>query len=325
MTLNNFKPKTKTINLLLMDGGVGDHIYSLIAVNHILKNYHWIKPIVWLPDFLKDFAINVLPGDTEVKGMSEMRGQYDPNRTTKTTKWDGNTSPMKIHLVDYAFLRLCDENPTMEHKNSLIVDMSKIPHKDFNLPENYVVFTTGFTADVREWPAAEINKTADFVISQGLTPVYLGQTTTKTGVLNNIKGTFKEEIDFSKGLNLIDKTSLLEAAYVMNSSRAVLGVDNGLIHVAGCTKAPIIAGFTTVSSKIRLPIRNDILGYNCYSVIPDEDLSCKFCQERTNFLYGHDYRNCLYKELPKRNACTTQMTGQKFIAELTKVLTRSPR
>lgn len=321
MTSDELKPKTKTINLLLMDGGVGDHIYSLIAVNYILKNYPWITPIVWLPDFLKDFAINVLPEETNIKGMSEMKGQYDPNRTTKTTKWDGNTSPMKIHLVDYAFLRLCDENPGAEHKNSLSIDVTKVPKKDFELPENYVVFTTGFTADVREWPAAEINKTADFVLSQGLTPVYLGQTTTKTGVLNNIKGTFKDGIDFSKGLNLIDKTNLLEAGVVMHSAKAVLGVDNGLIHVAGCTKAPIIAGFTTVSPKIRLPIRNDTLGYNCHTVTPDESLSCKFCQGRTNFLYGHDYRNCLYKEFPKKNACTTQMTAQKFIVELTKVLT----
>lgn len=315
------KPKTKTINILHLDGGVGDQIAALTVTNYIIKRYPWITPLVWVPDFLVDFAKNVLPEDTFVKGFTEMRGQYDPTKSTKTTKWDGNTSAMKIHLVDYAFHKLCDENPSITEKNYLRVDFSSNIYK-YDHFEKYVVFTTGFTADVREFTPKTVNTLASYVKSKGYGAVFLGSTQTKTGSSFVIKGKFKEEIDYSQGINLIDKTSLLDAAYIMQNSKAVLGIDNGLMHVAGCTDAKIVGGFTTVSPEIRNPIRYNQLGWNCYNVVPDESLSCKFCQQTTNFLYGHDYRNCWYKEKKERStiSCVDQMTADKFIAHLEKIL-----
>lgn len=316
--MNKLKPKTKTINLMLLDGGVGDHIASLVVVNYILQQYPWITPLVWMPDYLVELARNLLPIDTYIKGFSDMKGLYDPSKPTKTTKWDGHTSPMKIHLIDYAFLRLCDENPSIEYKNYL--RLKCLSKALLVLPDKYVVLTTGFTADVREWPASEINKTANYLLSKGYMPVFLGETQTKTGGVHIIQGTFKEEIDLNLGINLIDKTSLLQAAAIMNSAKAVIGVDNGLLHLAGCTNTTIISGYTTVKPEIRLPIRNNIVGSNCHAVVPDVELACSFCQQTTNFLYGHDYRNCLFKEAPEKNKCTTQMTADKFILKLETVL-----
>jgi len=313
----SFKPKTKTINLMLLDGGLGDHIASLVAVDYILKQYPWITPYIWMPDYLTILAKNVLPEDAIIRGLSQLKSEYNPAKPTKTTKWDGIISPMKIHLVDYAFLKLTDENPSIEYKNYLKLRLDKIENmQDFDLPIKYVVLTTGFTAEVREWIPSEVNKVASYCLDKGYTPVFLGQSNTKTGTHHTIKGTFKEEIDYSLGVNLIDKTNLLEVAVIMHHATAVLGVDNGLLHVAGCTDTAIVGGFTTVSPNIRMPIRDNKLGHNFVPICPDLDLSCSFCQEKTNFLYGHDYRNCLYKEKPKKLACTTQMTADKFIAHL---------
>ena len=307
---DSFRPKTKTINVMLLDGGLGDHIAALPACKYILEKYTWIKPIFWMPDYLVNFAKHVLPdGNYEIYGMSNMRGRYEPTRPTKTTKWDGVTSPMKIHLVDYAFLKLLDENPAIQHKNYLQIDPSKLTCRDFDLPEKYAVITTGYTAKVREWPAKEVNKVVDWLLERGTTPVFLGQKNTKTGTAHLIQGKFDEDINLDKGIDLIDKTTLLEAALVMNGAKAVLGVDNGLLHVAGCTKAPIIAGYTTVRPEMRLPIREDSLGLNCVAVSPDEHLSCRFFQQNTNFFYWHDYKNCIYDD----QICTTLMTGEKFI------------
>lgn len=314
-------PKTKTINLMLLDGGVGDHIASLVAVDYIQKNYPWITPLIWMPDFLVDFAKNVLKEDTYIKGFSEMRSAYQPSRTTKTTKWDGIISPMKIHLLDYAFLKLCDENPSIEHKNYLQIKLDKIQMPDLNLPNDYVVLTTGYTADVREFRPEIVNQIVDLLSKKGVHTVFLGQTQTKTGVLHTIEGTFKKEIDYSKGVNLIDKTTLLEAAAIMHGAKAVVGVDNGLMHVAGCTQVPIIGGYTTVSPDIRVPVRHNQLGWNCYSIVPETSLDCRFCQQKTNFLYGHDYRNCMYKaDKIKANICTKQLTADKFIEQLIKIV-----
>ncbi len=315
------KPKTKTINVMLLDGGVGDDICSLVAVDYMIRKYPWITPLVWTKDFLVDFAKNVLPEGTYVKGYSEMRGQYDPTRPTKTTKWDGNTSPMKIHLLDYAFLRLLDENPPIYEKNYLRVKFDQVKSQVFDLPSKYVVFTTGFTAGVREWIAPEVNKTAKYVLDKGYIPVFLGQTQTKTGLAHVIEGKFNEQIDFNLGINLIDKTNLLEAATIMQHSSGVLGVDNGLLHVAGCTDAKIVGGFTTVSPQIRMAIRHDILGWEYYPVTPNSSACDKlFCQEKTNFLYGHDYRNCLFKDPDRKLKCIQDMTADRFITQLEKFL-----
>lgn len=317
------KPKTKTINVIHLDGGLGDHVAALVADAYILKQYSWITPLIWVPDYLKGFAQNVLPEGTFVKSFSEMRGRYQPNKTTKTTKWDGHTSPMKIHLGDYAFLKLCDELPSIEHKNYLRVQFTNVDLQPIELPQRYVVFTVNFTAEVREFLPKHVNALTKYVLNKGYTPVFLGETKTKTGVAHVIQGQVREEIDFNGAINLIDKTSLLQAAKIMQGSKAVVGVDNGLLHVAGCTDATIVGGFTTVSPEIRMPIRNNILGYNFYPVVPGElSHNCQGCQQNTNFLYGHDYRKCWYKEKKERTLieCVAAMTADKFIVFLEKIL-----
>lgn len=312
--MRTFTPQTKTMNIVLMDGGLGDHIASLVAVDYISKRYPWVKILLWAPDFLLDFANNVLSTKIDIKGFSQMRGNYHPAKASKTTKWDGMTSPMKIHLVDYAFLKLCDELPYMSDKNYLQLDWAN----DYTAKifEKYVVITTGYTAKVREFPAKSVNEIAKYLNLKGYIPVFLGQKQTKTGANHVIKGHFDEQIDFTVGMDLIDKTNLMQAAVIMANANAVIGVDNGLLHVAGCTQVPIVAGFTTVSPNARLPIRHNQIGWNCYPVVPDSTLNCSFCQEKTNFLFGHDYTKCMYKDY----LCTSQMTSDKFITELEKIL-----
>ena len=314
MLPEEFKPKTKTVNFMLLDGGVGDHVGSLVAVDYVMKRYPWITPLIWVPDYFKEFAQHLLGPDAQVFNYSQMKTRYNPNYPTKTTKWDGSTSPMKMHTVDYAFLKLCDEAPDTIYKNFLQIASVPVSIVDECQAKygNYVVITTGFTAEVREFPAVEINKISQYLVSRNITPLFLGSTTTKTGGKHEIKGVFKEEIDFSLGHNLINKTSLLQAAQIMSGARAVIGVDNGLLHIAACTQVPIVAGFTTVEPKFRIPIRNNRAGWRYYPIDPDNTLKCKFCQSNTNFLYGHDYRNCLIKG-ENKNLCTRQMTAEKFI------------
>lgn len=311
-----FKPEPRDVNCILLSGGVGDHMGSLVAVDYILKTYPWVNLLIWVPDFLKDFAKNVLPPNANVRNFTEMKTQYDRNKTTIHTEWDGRTSPMKIHSVDYAFLRLCDENPPIHKKNYLKVKFNEVSLAGIELPEKYVVIPTGYTAPVREFKPKAINEVAEYVISKGFTPVFLGQREIQTGVKHIIKGTFNSEVDYTKGIDLRDKTTLLQAAKVIQGARAIIGVDCGLLHVAGCTDTTIIGGFTTVSPELRAPIRNNQLGYNFYSVVPGALLQCRFCQSNTNFLYGHDYTKCMYKDYK----CVEELTSDKFISYLSKLL-----
>lgn len=311
-----FKPKNQTINILFLDGGVGDHVASLVTVNYIAKRYTWIKQLVWVPDYMVEFARHLLPGIT-IRGFSDMEKKYDQNLPTKTTKWDGHTSAMKIHTLDYAFLKLCDENPGIEYKNFLQINPIEIelqPHMVFR--RNHVVITTGYTAKAREFKAEYINEIAKYILDKGYEPVFLGATKALTGGKHIIEGNFDKNIQFELGTNLVNRTTLLQAAYIMGTSAATIGVDNGLLHVAGCTDAPIIGGFPSVSPEIRMPVRNGILGWNYYPVVPDKGEGCNFCQETTNFLYGHDYRECIYNDDRSINA----MKPEKFIHYLEGIL-----
>lgn len=314
----------RKVNMMLLDGGIGDHVASLVAVDYAINKYPHITPIVWVPAGMKDFAINVLPYKTDVRSLHELTFNYDRDLPTKTTKWDGVTSPMKIHCVDYAFLKLLDENPSIEHKNYLRVKFNKVRTnkgiRNLINQSQYVVITAGYTAEVREFPTKEINRIVNFIKSKGLEVVFLGQNNTKTGTGHVISANFSGEINFDAGINLINETTLLEAALIMHHSRAVVGVDNGLMHVAGCTAANIIGGFTTVSPEIRKPVRSNSLNHRFWTVTPDESLDCRFCQEKTNFLYEHDYRNCIHKGQEKERTCVKQMTADKFIYHLERIL-----
>ncbi len=305
-----FKPKHQQVNFILMDGGAGDAVAALVAIDYVEKRYPWIRPLVWTPNYFTDFAKHLLPKRCLVRSYSDMPKYYDKDLPTKTTKWDGITSPMKIPLTDYAFLKLCDENPSIEHKNYL-----KIAH-NYMPTAKYVVVTTGYTAKAREFKATYINEITKFIKSKRYSVVFLGATKAETGAKHTIEGNFDTNIDFSIGENLVNKTTLIEAAKTMAFAAAVVGVDNGLLHVAGCTQVPIIGGFPSVSPEIRMPVRNNILGYNFYPVVPDEGKGCNFCQETTNFLYGHDYRECIYKD----DRSINQMTADKFIEKLELIL-----
>jgi len=73
--------------------------------------------------------------------------------------------------------------------------------------------------------AHAFNQMCDHSNSKNITPVFLGKTSMDK---RDIK--VDERMDFSKGVNFIDKTSLMDAAFIMKNSEMVIGVDNGLLH-----------------------------------------------------------------------------------------------
>lgn len=296
---------------------MGDHVGgSLIAIDYLMKNFPWMNLLIWTPEFLVELAKNLLRGKGCVRSFAQMEEKYDRERTTLSTQWNGRISPMKIHIADYALLTLCDSIRPTHEKNSLKIDDARVELGLFNLPRNFVVLVVGFTAPVREFPVASVNAVIEYVLSKGCTPVFLGQKRTESGVKFVIKSHVNPGIAYEKGLDLIDKTTLIEAACIIKRAKALVGVDCGLMHVAGLTDTPIVGGYTTVRPEYRMPIRHDELGWGVYSVVPKKSLHCAFCQSDTNFLYGQDYRYCHYKDY----ACVSDMSGEAFIRQLERIL-----
>lgn len=303
------------VNCLITDGGLGDLVAALVAVDYVHKTYKHAKLRVWVPDYAFGLTSLALPG-VKVKNFSAAKKEYNSKLPAINTRWNGRTSPMKRHLVDYAFECLCDEAVSIDKKNYLKINTSKVKIDYFDLPEKYVVMTTGFTAPNREFLPQYINEVVAYIKSKGYSVVFLGKTQTATGTKHTIKGNFSNEIQYNEGFNFIDHTSILEAMKIMGQAKAVVGLDNGLLHVAACTDVAIVGGFTNCDPKTRMPYRNNELGWNFYPVVPPKDLSCRFCQTRLNFVYGHDFKECYYKNMK----CLELLEPKLYIEQLEKIL-----
>ncbi len=274
---------------------------------------------VWVPDYFKDLAKHLCP-NLDIKNFTQAQTQYNPKYAGRATDESMHTL-MASHLVDQAFHVVVDQQVDVKYKNYIPLKLNTIPIKKYNLPEKYVVVTTGFTADVREMLPEVVNKLTDYAIDKGYKVVFLGKKQTATGSNHVIKGTFKQEIDYKKGINLIDRTTLLEAGKILAGAKCVVGLDNGLMHLAACSDVAIVGGFTTVKPEHRAPIRHNKYGWNFYPVTPKK-LSCFGCQSNWSHVYNHDFRNCFYKQngYDTEIKCVKQLTADLYIKELEKIL-----
>jgi ADP-heptose:LPS heptosyltransferase len=139
--------------------------------------------------------------------------------------------------------------------------------------------------------------------------------------IENIRNIKSESVNIlNTHTNIIDERErdrdLISVARIISRSRAIFGVDNGLLHLAACTDTPIIMGFTSVGPFHREIIRNHVKWQNIACVMPDETLSCRFCQSHMGLIPGHKFSQCLYNDYK----CCEQLTSNKFIRGYEKLM-----
>lgn len=198
---------------------------------------------------------------------------------------------LRIGLMEHAHLLLLQrELPPKSYYISVPpVDIAK-PFVD------YVVGTIDFTSPVR---SMSVQTFLDIADGCPLPIVLIGNK-------SNLKDTNQPVLPAHP--NIIDKrnqTTICEAQAILHHSRAVFGIDNGLLHLAGTTGTHIIAGYTSVAPEIRVPKR---LNGKLTVLVPPED-TCRFCQSKSHFFYNHDFRNCaiVYTK------CIKSLTADKWI------------
>jgi ADP-heptose:LPS heptosyltransferase len=307
------------INVLFDNGGIGDLVAWLPALKFIYNAHTHVNIKVWLPDFFYDLAKNALRGTEKRLTIYKLSNQLHMiNRSYQTYSFKmQNYTNLGAHMTEHAFEIICHTKPDEKsHLNYLNLDLSKVDITKFNLPEKYVILTTGYTAPVREFLPEHVNKIAQYVLSKGYTPVFLGKQSTNTGIKHVIKGNFSNDIDFSTGVNLIDKTSLFESVKICANSAGVVGLDNGILHLAGCTDVPIVGGFTTVNPAHRMPYRNGVLGWEYYPVVPPASLKCRFCQSNWQFTNNHEFTKCYYEDYK----CLKELDAGLYVEQLQKIL-----
>lgn len=281
-------------------GGIGDYIQFTQAIIYALKNYKYLKGKIFVKPFFYELAKYWLTPHLDGRYKIQCIENYEKNSimakyTNMIAATHGiyttlNNPIMEVGFVSYAGLSRVPE----EYNHFPVIDCSKLPIDKFKLPEKYCVITTMGTSGVRTLKPVTINSISNYVKSLGIEPVFLGKS--KLDPTANYQAAAPDEIDYSKGIDLRDKTTLLEAASIMNSAQFVAGLDNGLLHLASCTDANVIFAFNTVRPDHRLIPRKTKTG-KTEVIVPDkEKLSCTFCQSQIPFMFKHNWTTCLYND-----------------------------
>jgi ADP-heptose:LPS heptosyltransferase len=293
-------------NFVLHQGGLGDLIAGLPAIKFVLDFHKNIIINLYCHDYAVDLCTVVFQEykNITIRGMSSYDKTVNESLPARSP-YVHKISNLSMNMVDQAFLSMVGTIPEDKYKSYLKLDPIDVSH--FNLPEKYAVVTTGFTSETREWLPQSVNEVSDYLVAQGITPVYIGKSYTKAYKDTGITGNFKA--DYTKGINLIDKTNLFEAHSIMNDAVVTLGLDNGLMHLHSMGTGEAIWGFTTVRPEHRLPPNTNHL-----VVAPtSEELSCIFCQSNMTFATGEVcFTKCFYKDYK----CLELMTSDKWIAKL---------
>lgn len=310
-------PTEQHVNVLLADGGMGDLLCALVATDYNIRNYKHCTFNVWVPDYMLDFTKHVLTRGAVIRPYSKAKNKYNEKLPGVTTKWGKSFhTPMRTHPVDYSFHMLTDKHIyNLNEKNYLQVRPDEIDVSRFKLPEKYVVIASAAVVACKSMPPETANAIIDYLLGKGYTPVFLGRRITDVGIQDMTIEANSLNVNYQKGINLLDRTSLLESAKIMSDAKAVVGMDGGLIHLAGFTDTEIIAGFTLVSPDHIAPIRKGTQTYKFHAVVPDEDIPNRFYQTNMNFNFNEDMR-----DFEGWEKVLASMTPEKFIGVLDTIL-----
>ena len=312
-----FRPGTHIsmteVNLILNAGGIGDYINWVPAIRYAIDHNPHIRGLIltpryfeelarhWLGQYSPRFTVRVYD-DLDKEGWLERCPSIVPNR-------EQYANATGFHLMELGFVYYNQDS-------RIPADYAKLPEirgdeadvGKFKIPPNYAVITTMATVENRKLPAGVINEITDHLKQNGIVPVFLG----KHQLNDSYKAKTDDAISTAGVVDLRDKTDLLEAAVILSGAHFVLGLDNGLIHLASCSDVPIISIFTTIDPDLRVAPRCA----RTIVVTPPESLTCRFCNSNMRYLIGFDFKDCLYKD----NLCVNSIKASDITPQIDKLL-----
>lgn len=317
-----FRPGTKIgkteVVLALNCGGIGDYIHWTSALRYTIDSNPHIFGHIVAPTWFGDLARLWLEGYSNrfklrvTDDLNEADLQHLPWIVPGKNQLVNATG---FHLFALGFYYYMQSAVIPEGQILPLVRGNEADVSRFNLPRRYAVLTPYATHDNRRINAKAMNEIAAWVESQGVTPVILG----KKEVAADYGGKPPEELNLDLFWDLSEKTSLREAAVIMSGAEFVFGIDNGLLHLASCSKVPVVFYFTTVDPQLRVPPRQK--GAKNIVITPPERFSCRFCNSNMRYIIGHNFKDCIYKD----NLCVTSIKGSDVIEVLKKTVIRGSK
>lgn len=297
-------------NLIVTDGGMGDLLGSLVAVDWMIQHNSKFTFHVWIPEYLVKFSKHVLPRKRCIVRSFKDEHLFRKEFPTRTTQWtEMAPTPMRMSALDYGFICLADRLPNAQERAYLQIRADEIDMRRFDLPKNYVCLAAAAAEPVKSMPPAVANAIIDY-LSPKYPVVFLGKEEANCGYRNFAVRASRIPIALNKGIDLVNKTDLLESAAVLAGALAFVGMDGGLVHLAGCTPTKIVAGYTLVDPSHAAPTRG-FWSLPITAVEPDPDIPNRYWQSTASCL---DRRDC--RVFPGWEKVLENLTADKFISAL---------
>lgn len=304
--MSMFRSKTKLeilpLQLVFNQGGLGDFICRIPPVIKMLTHYPQVSLILWVPDFFDELANYWLVDFVKEKRVRIVSGKeelakFDTSQPLIEFKTMAPRS-FALHLMQQAHITLFAEVMPESEVRYPVYSKGTVDISKFKLPEKYLVLTTEATSKTRKLTATTLNGITEY-FKDKMQVVYLG----KRDLTIIYKAEGVDNFDYSSGLDLRDQTSLMECAEILANAQGVLGIDNGLLHLASCSDVPVVFAFSTVKPEHRL------CGRNGKTEIVEPSGDCTYCQAKIRYVKDHTFTTCFYGDYK----CLDTLTAEKFI------------
>jgi SAM-dependent methyltransferase len=317
----------KTLDRWILNGfcfmlnslAMGDVIAAVPIVKYMIERYYQDEPDMYKVVAKEMFRplFSFVP-DANFRNFEDKENNWGiPKGWTlgalnqKPEKGTGITrnTPKSMHLSQFAAFKLVDRALNTSIFNYVPlpeVDISHFYH-DFS---RSIIMVSSYRDTTRMWKAEYMLELAAWIVQQGYEPVFVGKTDMNLDTHLIPKTSLPEDLS-GIGLDLRNKTSMLELATIIGKSRAIVGLDSGPIHLAGTTTTPIVCGYTTVAPEYRIPYRPEGASF---AVVPT--VCCKHCESHWA-AHLHNYEECYFGPEPQ---CCAEMTADKFVRKLQVIL-----
>ena len=287
-------------------------LYYLIFPNHLLVNSKEVTVTIPKEQVTPDIPKEVI--DPKTGEATFLSYPLIPNIPVVHTHNRSSALSMHAHLIDGYSVAISNCILKEQDKSYPRVQKDKLPESPLK-GRRYVVVSYGSTSENRRMLPEVFNDIKKHIFSKGYEVVLLGSRSHTLNIQGGceIKATF-EGLDTDGCIDMIDKTNVKEVLSIIAGSEGMIGIDGGLLHLAGMTDVPIVMGFTTVDPYYRIPYRDGIKGHNVFVVEPDGE--CKYCQTTACNGFGFFYHICNTKTF----SCTNSLTTDKWLVQIDKVL-----
>lgn len=189
------------------------------------------------------------------------------------------------HLVDEFCIAsgvLCENNATTRFRISPMVSGRIATRFNLKAPGSpkTVAIHTGPSWKVREWPAEHWQRLIDHLkTNMGLRILHIGAPRHAELGKQEVRGFVGTE-------SIVDQLSLEEVTALIAQVDLLIGIDSGMLHLAGAVRTPTVGLFGPTNPEFRIPRQSSARGVF-------HKLPCSFCHHHQPRLHWES--NCPYE------------------------------